>query len=446
MIRAVGFALGWALVMASGIARAEEVRRTNEDVWADARAALYAQYFQQALLPGTPGAVTRIEPAFPFSVAGFVRFGGVDLPNAPDSVTGELALWGRVGPLDGTMGDGDVTSAWAQYRHGFFRAKLGRQLTLPGSRRYVRFDGATLGATLGGLDVDVYGGWVALPRWNQPRGASLLGFVGDGLRDPLLLESQNRAGQGTFGGRIAARFPRDTRLGFSFHQQHDQVGVAARVLAADLTTQPLSWLGGGARVALDLQALDVSEAAVWLDVRKLTAVPVAIDYSYQKPSLLLPSTSVLAAFGGSAWHELGAEATVRALQSLDVTTRGAVQLFEGKQFGGRAHLQARWWPGLERRLLVLFEVARVLAPPSGYVQLRAGGRLRATDTLSTSLDTALFLYDTPVRGVNSSMTGIASVEWAAKPWLRVLLSGTLMRTPYAAFEAQGLARLVVESP
>lgn len=415
-------------------------------MWADARAAIYAQYFQQALIPGTPGAVTRIEPAFPLTLNGFVRFGGVDLPKAPDSVSGELALWGRIGPLDGTQGDGDVTSAWAQYRYGAFRAKLGRQLVLPGSRRYVRFDGATLGATLGGLDLDVYGGWVALPRWNQPRGASLLGFVGDGLRDPLLLEAQNRAGQVTFGGRLAARFPRDTRIGFSFHEQHDAVGVAARVLAADLTTQPLSWLGTGARVALDLQAMDVSEAAVWIDVRNLAAVPVAIDYSYQKPSLLLPATSVLAAFGGSAWHELGAEVTVRALESLHVTTRGAGQLFEGDQLGGRAQLQLRWWPGLERRLLVLAEVARVLAPPSGYVQLRAGARLRATETISTSLDTALFLYDTPVRGVDSSMTGVASVEWAAKPWVRVLLSGTLLRTPYAAFETQALARLVVDSP
>jgi hypothetical protein len=418
----------------------------EEPVWAEARAALYAQYFQQALIPGTPGSVTRVEPAFPLSLSGFVRFGAVDLPGAPDSVSGELSLWGRLGPLDGIQGDGDVTAAWAQYRRGPWRVRLGRQLTLPGSRRYVRFDGATLGATAGPLDVDVYGGWVALPRWNQARGASLLGFVGDGLRDPLLLEAQNRAGQVTFGGRVALRLPADTRLGFSFHQQHDLVGVAARVVAADLALQPLSWLGGGARATFDLQALDVSEAAVWLDVRKLAAVPLAIDYSYQKPSLLLPSTSVLAAFGGSSWHELGAETTVRALQSLHVTGRGAVQLFEGDRPGGRAHLQFRWWPGLERRLLVLAEVARVLVPPSGYVQLRAGARFRATETISTSLDAALFLYDTPVRGVDSSMTGVASLEWAARPWLRVLVSSTVMRTPYAAFEAQGLARLVVESP
>lgn len=413
-------------------------------MWADARVALYAQYFQQALIPGAPGSVTRIETALPISLSGFVRFGGVDLPSAPDTVSGELALWGRGGPLDGVQGDGDVTAAWAQYRRGVVRFRLGRQLALPGSRRYVRFDGATFGVTAGLLDVDVYGGWVALPRWNQPRGAHLLGFVGDGLRDPLLLEAQNRVGQVTTGGRVALRLPKESRVGLSFHQQHDAVGLATRVIAADVTSQPLPWLGAGARMAFDLQSLAVSEAAVWLDVRKLAAVPVAIDYSYQRPDLLLPHTSVLAAFGGASWHELGAETTVRALESLHVTGRGAAQLFEGAQPGGRAQLGFRWWPGLERRLLVLFEVARVLVPPSGYVQLRAGARWRANEVITASLDGALFLYDTPVRGVDSSMTGIASVEWAAKPWLRVLVSSTVMRTPFAAFEAQGLARVVVE--
>ncbi len=430
--------------LASTLVLAMRAAAADEPVWAEARVDLYAQYFQQALIPGTPEMVGRIQPAFPLSLSGFVRFGAVNLPGADDAVSGELALWGRAGPLDGIQGDGDVTAAWAQYRRGFFRLRLGRQLTLPGSRRYVRFDGATIGATLGVFELDAYGGWVALPRWNQPRGASLLGFVGDGLKDPLLLEAQNRAGQVTFGGRVAVRLPIESRLGLSFHQQHDAVGVASRVVAADFTSQPLRWLGAGARMTFDLQALAVSEAAVWLDVRKLAAVPVAIDYSYQRPSLLLPNTSVLAAFGGAAWHELGAEVTVRALESLQVTGRGAGQLFEGDQPGARAQLQFRWWPGLERRLMVLLEGARVLAPPSGYVQLRAGARLRATQTVTVTLDTALFLYDTPVRGVNSSMTGVASVEWTARPWLRVLLSSTVMRTPWAAFEAQGLARLVVE--
>lgn len=413
-------------------------------VWADARVALYAQYFQQALVPGAPGAVTRVEPAFPLSLSGFVRFGAVDLPGAPDTVSGELALWGRVGPLDGIQGDGDVTAAWAQYRSGVFRARLGRQVTLPGTRRYVRFDGATLGVTVGVLELDLYGGWVALPRWNQPRGAHLLGFVGDGLRDPSLLEAQNRAGQVTAGGRVALRLPGETRVGVAFHQQHDAFGVASRVIAGDVTSRPISWLGAGARMTFDLQALAVSEAAVWVDLTKIRNVPVAIDYSYQQPSLLLPHTSVLAAFGGTSWHELGAEASVRALESLQVTGRGAAQLFEGDQPGGRAQLQVRWWPGLERRLLVLAEVARVLVPPSGYTQLRAGARWRASAAITASLDGAVFFYDAPVRGVDNSMTGVASVEWAAKPWLRVLVSTTVMRTPFAAFEAQGLGRLVVE--
>ena len=107
----------------------------DETVWADAQVSTTAQLFSQGLVPGLPGALTRVEPAYPFTTTGFVRFGGVDLPNAKDSVSGELSAWGRVGARDGLLGDGDVTAAWVQYRHQHFRVKLGRQVTLPGSSR-----------------------------------------------------------------------------------------------------------------------------------------------------------------------------------------------------------------------------------------------------------------------------------------------------------------------
>ncbi len=426
------------LLAAAGPAWAQEA------TWVDARVSTFAQYFQQGLLPGQPGTVARIEPAFPLTVSGFVRFGGLDVFNSMDSVSGEVAAWGSLGPRDGRSVDADVTAAFVQYKKGLVRLKLGRQVTLPGSSRFVRFDGASGGVSLGAFDLDAYAGFVALPRWNLARGATVLGFIGDSLKDPLLLEAQNRAGQVTAGLRLSVRLPRTSRAALAFHEQRDSSGTAFRVISADAASQPLSWLATGARLSVDLQALAISEARVWVDVTALPQVPVWLDYSYQKPSLLLPQTSILAAFGGPSWHELGAEATARALPSLKVTLRGASQLFEGAQPGARAHLKASWTPGLSGRVLVLGELARALIPPSGYTQLRAGVRFRALQTVTTSLDTGAYFYDLPIRGVTTSLTGIGSAEWAPRPWLRALLSCTVMRTPYASLEVQGLARLTVD--
>ncbi len=414
------------------------------DPQVDARVSTFAQYFQQALVPGQPGAVARIEPAFPITASAFVRATGLEIPNTSAVITTELSAWGSLGQLDGRAADGDVTALWAQLRTSAFRLKVGRQVTLPGSSRYVRFDGLSMGVTVGTFDLDTYGGFVALPRWNLPRGATLLGFVGDGLKDPLLLEAQNRVGQFAVGVRASVRLPFDSRIGLAFHEQHDQVGTAWRVISVDGTTQPLGWLSAGTRVSVDLQAGQVSEARAWVDLTRIPRVPLAFDYSYQRPSLLLPQTSVLAAFGGAPWHELGAETSILVWPGVKVTGRAAGQAFEGGQLGGRGQVRARWTPGIDGRLMVLGQVDRVLVSPSGYTELRAAARWRAAKTITTSLDAAVFFYDAPVNGVTNSMTGVASVEWAPKSWVRALLSATVMRTPWAQLETQGLARVVFE--
>ncbi len=433
-IVSAGFAL---CVLAAAPVRAQ-------GLWADAHVSTVAQLFSQGLVPGLPGAVTRIEPAYPFTTTGFMRFGGIDLPGAKNSVSGELSAWGRVGARDGLLGDGDVTAAWVQYRQEHFRVKLGRQVTLPGSSRYLRFDGVSLGTTYGVFELDVYGGWVALPRWNQPRGAMLLGFVGDALKDPLYLEAQNRAGQLTAGVRAGVSFAKWGRASLAFHEQHDELGLAFRVLSADALVRPASWLQLGGRVSFDAAALAIPEARVFADVTALQALPISIDYAFAQPALLLPKSSVLAAFGGAAWHELGAETRVQLPGSLSVTLRGASQLFEGDRLGGRGTARAQWTPGLDRRWLVLAEVSRAWVPPSGFTQVRVAARWKATEALSASADAALYFYDTEVRGQRASATGITSVEWRFSQWVRGLVSGTVMTTPYAAFEAQALARLVME--
>jgi hypothetical protein len=431
--RTTANALVGALILVSALGA-----KADQPLWVDAKLSTTAQFFRQALLPGQPGVVSRLEPAFPVTVSGFTRFGA-------DAFSGELALWGSVGPRDGTSVDGDITSAWGQFRTSRVRVKLGRQVTLPGASRYVRFDGASAGVTFGVFDLDGYVGWVALPRWNQPRGAQYLGFLGaDVVKDPLLQEAQNRVGQVTAGARATVRLPLEGIVGVAFHEQHDDVGAAFRLISADGVVRPWWWLSLGARGTLDLRTASFAEARVWLDVSRLPRVPLSIDYVFQKPSLLLPQTSIFSVFGSASWHELGAESTVRALESLDVTVRAAGQLYEGDRPGARALLGFRWRPGLEGRWLVLGEAGRVFTAEAGALHFRAGARWRMTESFSAALDAAQYFYDVPVNGVAHSTTAVASVEWRAKSWLRASASATVMQTPWAVFEAQGMVRVVAE--
>jgi hypothetical protein len=384
-----------------------------------------------------------VETASPVTVGAFMRFGNVALPVVDGQLSGELSAWGRVGPLDGTLGDGDLATAWVQYVSHRVRVKLGRQLALPGSARYVRFDGGAVGTTISDtIDLDAYAGWVVMPRWSLPRGAALAGFVTDALVDPSLVEAQNRAGQITWGARVQVHRP-GWHAALAYHEQYDVIGLAYRVVSADSRVTLGERVAIGGRLTFDTTASNFSEARLYADVQT-PWLPFAVDYSYQNPSLLLPSTSVLAAFGGSPWHELGADATYSPLQSLKLTARAAAQFFEGDALGGRASVKATWLPDLDRRGLVLGELGRDLAPPSGFTFVRASGRWRLAPTLWVSGDGSIFFYDEPIRGQSKSVTCIASMEWTPWPRVRGVLSGTAMSTPYSVFEAQAMAKLVID--
>ena len=101
--------------------------------------------------------------------------------------------------------------------------------------------------------------------------------------------------------------------------------MAFRVLSADVTVKPAWFMQLGGRVSFDAVALAVPEARVYADITALRVLPISLDYGFAQPSLLLPKTSVLAAFGGGAWHELGAETRVQLPGQLALTLRGAGQ-------------------------------------------------------------------------------------------------------------------------
>ncbi len=423
------------------------VAQAAEPTWVDARVATYARYFQTALLPGVPGAVLQVQPQASVTANAFVRFGAVDLPGAEDALSGEVAGWGAVGPFapfQGLSGDGDVTSAWAQYRNKQVTVKLGRQVALPASSRFVRFDGATVRLGVSLAELEVYGGWVALPRWNQPRGYYVLGTVGDALKTAGLFQAEDRLGQFVVGARVTISPTSRVRASVRFFEQHDAVGTATRWLGAEVFASATDWLHLGGTLSVDLLSFSVPEARVWADVTKWEKVSLSFDYGFQSPTLLLPQTSILSVFSGAAWHELGGEVAWRPLRTLKVTGRAAGQVYERMPLGGRASIAAWSAPRLEGRAQFQAEAARLFVDLKGYVMGRLGTRVRLSETLWTTLDTAVYHYDAPIRGTSWSLTTLGALEWRLFPHLRTLASVTAMATPYALFEVQGLLRLVLE--
>lgn len=436
-----------SLLVAVVVVVAAAPARADDDYSVDVRASTYAQVTRQALLPGSGAVVVQPQAVATLYGYAFLRVRGVDTPLGKDALTAELSAWGALGALSnplGRVGDGDLQAAWVQHATEHWRVKLGRQVTFPGAARYVRFDGATAGVRFGHIDFEAYGGLVTLPRFVQPRGYFVLGSVGDALKDPTFLEAQARAGQWLAGARASWVGTSWLRGSLAFHEQQGPDGLAFRNLSADLRGTASDVLGWGGRLVLDLAATKPAEARLFVDVTKLEKLPISIDYAYAAPALLLPASSIMAAFGGASWHELGAEATWRATHYFKVTGRAAGQLYEGSQPGARASLRVQWTPDIDERWQVIAEYARTSAVTNGYNHVRAAARWRASRDLFASADLGAYVYDLDVRGVKTSLTGIANVEYVALPQLRVMISGSLTSSPFAALEGQILGRLVFE--
>jgi hypothetical protein len=456
-----GVLAGLALAPAAALAIDVE---PQPDYTVDVRASTYAQVFQRNLAPGVNGTVLETEQMAPFYGYAFLRVEGVDLPWGKDALNAELSVWGSLGLLTQPLGknaDGDIISAWVQDKQGPFRLRLGRQVTMPGAARYVRFDGVTAEVRLGaGLDLSASAGFVALPRWNKARGYYVLGSMADALKDPNVLADQNRANSWLVSARVGWVGTPWLKASLSFHEQHEVANqtytldadgkpvttsaLAFRNVAADAILTKFDKLVLGGRLVFDLANLAVAEARLYGDLGFFDKLPLSIDYSYQAPGLLLPASSILAAFGGGSWHELGAEASWRPTDTFRFIVRAAGQAYVDRP-GLRASARAVWVPdAVDQRTQVIGEVVRVGAGTSGYTNLRAAVRYRVAEFLTASADGAVYFYDQPVRGTQLSAMAFGSFEYAFMPRLRFMLSGSLASTPFAALDAQLLGRVVFE--
>lgn len=443
----------WSLLVVVGLAgtAAAEVG-APKDYTVDVRASTYVQLFQRNLAPGANGAVLETEQLAPFYGYAFMRLSGADLPWGKDALNAEFAVWGALGWLPqpaGAVADGDIVTAWVQDVQGPFRAKLGRQVSMPGAARYVRFDGVDLGLRLSLVDLHAYAGFIALPRWNQPRGYYVLGSASDALKDPSLLEAQSRVGQWVAGARVGWVGTPWLKVSLAFHEQHESMtgtrasALAFRNAAADLLFTKVQRLVVGGRLVYDLVSLAPSEARVYADVLHVERLPVSVDYGYQAPSLLLPVSSILAAFGGGAWHEAGAEATWKPTAALRLVVRLAGQRY-AEHWGHRGLVRGLWTPDEAQRLTVIAEYGRVGTGSNGFHLLRGAARYRLGEALSASADAALYVYDADVRGTKLSATVFANAEYVLPPHLRFLLGASVASTPFAALDFQLLGRAVFE--
>jgi hypothetical protein len=422
------------------------------DYTIDLRASTYAQVFQRNLAPGSNGVLLDTQLLAPFYGYAFLRLEGLDVPWGKDALAAEVAVWGALGvlPQPGTANaDGDIITAWVQDTQGPVRVKLGRQVTHPGAARYVRFDGLDVSARLAGFTLDAYAGLVALPRWNQPRGYYLLGSTADALKNPEILLAQNRANSWLVGARVGWVGTPWLKASLAFHEQHEAMTatttstLAFRNVAADVLFTRVDHLTLGGRLVFDLNALAPAEARLYADLTHLEKLPISIDYSYQATALLLPASSILAAFGGGTWHELGAEVSFRPSHAFRLLARAAGQAYVDRP-GFRGTLRATWMPDEAQRLTVIGEYVRVGAGTNGYHNLRAAARYRLAELLTGSVDGAVYVYDAQIRGARASAMGLASVEYAVIPRLRFMLSGSVASSPFATLDAQLLGRAVFE--
>lgn len=403
----------------------------------------HTELFRRALLPGPRGSL--VESATVVPVHQYLRLDvrNLDAGWQKDALDVELGAFGRAwfGERENERTfDGDVQTAFVRYRHGPVALRLGRQHVAGGAARFARFDGADVAVTLGaGLDLEAYGGFTVLPRWNARPGYHHLGDAADTLLvDPDALPEAERSGHLLGGGRIGYRAER-IRAGLSFHEQHQPEGLARRGLGADASAHlsERASLGGSALVELDARRLQ--DARLFADLTPVERLDLSAEVLHTEPALFLSRQSVLSVFSTDAYDEAAGSALVRVTDRFSVEGEGAVQIYDESRRGARSELGVRVLPGAGKRTLVRLAYTRVLAVDNGYHALRASLARRITRELTGTLEAHSYLYDDPISGRATSEVYAGTLAYRVSRPLRLLLGTSIAQSPYAAFDAQALA-------
>lgn len=404
----------------------------------------YAELFRRALLPGPNGSVVSSEVTAPLYQYGSLQVRNLDAPWRKDSVDLDLAVWGRAwletSSTDRTF-DGDVQVASVRVRGGPLSFRLGRQQVAGGAARFVRFDGLNVETNLAsGLVLELYGGWTALPRWNERLQYEHLGSAADTLlRAPRVDVNQRERhwlGGARFGWAAGAQ-----RAGISFHEQHEPGGLARRNAALDARTPLAHGATLGANAVFDLDRLRFADARLWLDTQPARSVDLSLEYLHTEPALFLSSQSVLSAFGGAGFEEAGGYATWRASHELSLDGAAFVEMYGAEPPGARAEIAARCFADSSRRTFVRLTYTRLLAPDNAYHSVRSSVSRRFSGRVRGTLEAYAYFYDKAIRNYRASTVYAGTLSYEPSSQLSVLLGASLSHSPYASLDAQTQLRV-----
>jgi hypothetical protein len=231
----------------------------------------------------------------------------------------------------------------------------------------------------------------------------------------------------------------------SVHEQDQDGGMARRNAGAIVRTTPSEQvsIGGNALVGLDSGAL--ADGRVWVDTYPMRELTATAEYLHTVPSLLLSQQSVLSVFSTASYDEAGATVEARPFGRLfSLKGAGYFQIYDSGHPGARAQLGARLAADRSMKTTARVIYGRVLAPDNGYNRVRVSLARHLTESLASTVEAYVYVYDTAIRSVSTSSVYVATVRWQAIRDLQLLVGGSIARSPYAALDAQTQVRIAYD--
>ncbi len=413
-----------------------------------ARSETYAELFRRALLPGPNGALVYTRTLLPVQEYVFLNVHDLDTPWNKDGVDVELAAWGEAtlgNPSPEHALDGDIQTANILLRQGRVSVRLGRQHVAGGAARYARFDGGDVRIDLGaGFDVEGYGGYTVLPRWDERPGYYLLGAAADtSLKDPTAMQAPPRSSTWLAGSRVGYGNGW-ARAGLSFHEERVDGLIARADLGADARLNLPDTVVVAGNALLDVDERRLADARLSANATPVEKLDVTVDYLHAAPALLLSRQSVLSVFSTDSYDEAGGYATLRALPSLRLESSGFFDVYDRGRPGARGTVAVRALPDPAGRTTVRVEYTRLVAPDNGYHAVRLSLARRFEEAVTGTLEAYGYFYDAPIRNVRTSSVYAGTLSWQARKSLNLLIGASLANSPYARLDAETEIRVVCE--
>gem|GEM_PF-3392775 len=407
----------------------------------------FVRLFRRRYLGGLGGEVTEDETIVPVYEYVGLRVIDADAPWGKDSLDLRLEGWGTVDAVDVSEDrrlTGDLVAANATGRFGPGYVTVGRQTAVGGAARFTRFDGLMAGVRSSyGLGADAYVGLAVTPRFHDRPEYVLLGSRADSmLKHPEALPSTSMTDAWLAGGKLSWSRAGRFHAAASFHEEHERAGLARQWAAIDISGQPARSLSLGGTGAFDIFSAHLADADGYVDWEPIEQLALSGEVTHSNPSLFLSRSSVLSVFSLDTLTEAGGEVTVRAIPRVQLGVSAWHDWYSdstsSNRFGGR--IRAGW--GHRDALVAQIRYARVEESEKGYHAVRGAIAYRVVEPVVATVELHEYLYDVAVHGVDSATYGSTTVEYGAakQPW-KLMLGGFMTRSPFAAMDAQAIARL-----